>query len=437
MTHILNRYKPGCSCVDRSASLSSEKGSTRATNVREACMFDYSSLFVEHTETFPERSLSSETEDDLYQYVYTRRPGLYKVPESDVESDSNNDLVGAGKPVIGSVNSVEVVSAGYIDCTPADVLIYSGAVASLIDIEVLKRIGRTDTPLRPCDTSLNGVTGHKIGAKGAIDLPLHLGSLEMDRLFVAVNRLHVDVILGRDTLKDFRAVIDLLGIPSRGTVTFVEDQSDGATAARGKANAVTDVIGTVPEGATVLVEGSPELDATVMVARTLCTVQSGKRLVDVCNVSTEDVLLRKGTTVTVTSLVPESAFGFEMETEMPSGIDSQPTHEECPASNWVDSVLSATTNDKGNRSKAMPQLEKVSKVELEVDFNGSKLNKEQQHLLKEVLYLFRDMFVDTSMTPGRPDWLEFSINTGPSLPIKQRPNRVSKAEGDVMEAELQ
>ncbi|OWY98524.1 hypothetical protein PHMEG_00030695, partial [Phytophthora megakarya] len=262
------------------------------------------------------------------------RPGLYKVPESDVESDSNNDLVGAGKPVIGSVNSVEVVSAGYIDCTPADVLIYSGAVASLIDIEVLKRIGRTDTPLRPCDTSLNGVTGHKIGAKGAIDLPLHLGSLEMDRLFVAVNRLHVDVILGRDTLKDFRAVIDLH-------------------------------------------------------------------------------VLR--TTVAVASLVPESAFGFEMETEVPSGIDSQPTHEECPASNWVDSVLSATTNDKGDRSKAMPQLEKVSKVELEVDFNGSKLNKEQQHLLKEVLYLFRDMFVDTSMTPGRPDW----------------------AEGDVMEAELQ
>ncbi|OWZ13531.1 Retrovirus-related Pol Polyprotein from transposon 412 [Phytophthora megakarya] len=41
------------------------------------------------------------------------------------------------------------------------------------------------------------------------------------------------------------------------------------------------------------------------------------------------------------------------------------------------------------------------------------------------------------MTPGRTDLLEFSIDTGSSPPTKQRPYRVSKAEGDVMEAELQ
>ncbi|OWZ20837.1 hypothetical protein PHMEG_0004699 [Phytophthora megakarya] len=174
MTHMLNRYEPGCSHVDRSVSFVVWKRSVE----------DH------RTETFPERSLSGETEDDLYQFMYTVResgavgrqqwPEQYEVPDSDVESDSSDDLVGDGKRVIVSVNGVEAVSAWYIDCTPADVLIDSDAVASLIDVRVLKRIERADTPLRPCDSSLNGGTGHKIGAKGVIELPLRLGSVEMD-----------------------------------------------------------------------------------------------------------------------------------------------------------------------------------------------------------------------------------------------------------------
>ncbi|OWY93652.1 hypothetical protein PHMEG_00036875, partial [Phytophthora megakarya] len=284
--------------------------------------FDCSSLFAERTESFPEQSLSNETEDDLYQYVYTvrnysdvsrkRQPVLYEVPESDVESDPNDNLVSGGKRVIGSVNGVEAVSAGYIDCSPADVLIDLGGVASLIDVRVPKRIGRAYTPLRPCDSSFNGVTGHNIGAKGVIDLPLRLGSLEMNRPFVVVHRLHVDAILGTDTLKAFRAVIELddntltlkttnevfqLGSPRVEESHLSRISLTVRLRPGGQAIVVTDVIGNLPEGATVLVEGSPELDATVLVARTLCTVQSGRLLVEVCNASTEDVLLKKGTTV--------------------------------------------------------------------------------------------------------------------------------------------
>ncbi|KAG6612102.1 uncharacterized protein IUM83_15004 [Phytophthora cinnamomi] len=50
---------------------------------------------------------------------------------------------------------------------------------------------------------------------------------------------------------------------------------------------------------------------------------------------------------------------------------------------------------------------------------------------------FKDLFVETSMKPGRTDLLEFTIDTGDRPPIKQQPYRVSKAEGDVMEAEVQ
>ncbi|OWZ16352.1 hypothetical protein PHMEG_0009872 [Phytophthora megakarya] len=55
---------------------------------------------------------------------------------------------------------------------------------------MLRRLVRSNDPLRPCDNSRNGVTGHKINMK-------------------VVNRHHVDAILGTDTLKVFRAVVDL------------------------------------------------------------------------------------------------------------------------------------------------------------------------------------------------------------------------------------
>ncbi|RAW21875.1 hypothetical protein PC110_g21679, partial [Phytophthora cactorum] len=70
-------------------------------------------------------------------------------------------------------------------------------------------------------------------------------------------------------------------------------------------------------------------------------------------------------------------------------------------------------------------------------FSSSKLSEEQQSLMRALLESFRDMFVETSMTPARTDLMEFSIDTGTHPPIKQRLYRVSKAEGDVIEAEIQ
>lgn len=88
----------------------------------------------------------------------------------------------------------------------------------------------------------------------------------------------------------------------------------------------------------------------------------------------------------------------------------------------------------------MPGLSKAKEdelAELDIDFTGSTLRPEQRTLLAAELNSFRDLFVETSKTPGRTDLLEFSIDTGNATPIKQPPYRVSKAEGDVMEAKIQ
>ncbi|OWY93302.1 putative membrane protein, partial [Phytophthora megakarya] len=229
----------------------------------------------------------------------------------------------------------------------------------------------------PCDNSLNGVTGHKINMKGAIDLPLRLGSIEIVRPFVVVSRLHVDAILGTDTLKVFRAVVDLddstltlnttnevfqLGSPR------VEEYHSSKMSATvrlqpgGQAIVVTELVGNVPEDTT-----------------------SGKLVVEVCNASTEDVIIRKGTTVAVATLVPEAAFTYG---------DNNPSADassQNQVSRSTREVISAASGVENDNFTWAPQTDNTLHDELEVDFNSSKLSLEQQKLLQDLLYQFKDI----------------------------------------------
>ncbi|KAE8875522.1 hypothetical protein PF007_g21860 [Phytophthora fragariae] len=114
---------------------------------------------------------------------------------------------------------------------------------------------------------------------------------------------------------------------------------------------------------------------------------------------------------------------------MPSGSGGRTT--------WVDSVISAAAAATTPSQDPMPGLDAAKEAELDVDFTDSKLGGEQRVLLADLLGSFRDMFVETSLKPGRTDLLEFSIDTGTQAPIKQRPYSFSQAEGYVMEAEVQ
>ncbi|KAE8999432.1 hypothetical protein PR002_g18458 [Phytophthora rubi] len=71
------------------------------------------------------------------------------------------------------------------------------------------------------------------------------------------------------------------------------------------------------------------------------------------------------------------------------------------------------------------------------DFSESRLSTKQKSLFRSELSRFRDMFVESSKKPGRTDLLKFRVVTGDSPPIKQQPYRVSYAEGEIMEAEIQ
>ncbi|KAG3068028.1 hypothetical protein PI124_g19541 [Phytophthora idaei] len=82
-------------------------------------------------------------------------------------------------------------------------------------------------------------------------------------------------------------------------------------------------------------------------------------------------------------------------------------------------------------------MDNGGEYDFEVDFQDSSLGAEQRRPFAEMLKGMMNLFVETSKKPGRTELLKFSIDTGTRLPIKPPPYRVSKAEGDVMESEIQ
>ncbi|KAE8890608.1 hypothetical protein PF003_g25358 [Phytophthora fragariae] len=437
----------------------------RRVRTRRRVRFDCTSLFAERTEALGSSPSYVENSDDISHYVCRvrnsegprRRPGLVEVesddePEDDVSVEELNP-VPEGKRVTCSVGGLEAVSVGYIEALPAELLIDTGAVASLLDARFLKRLGLSKAPLRPYKGSLKDVSGGSLRIKGELELTLRMGARYELRTFVVVDKLHVNAILGTDTLKAFRAVIDLdenimtlkdsgeviaLGFPRVEEMYVTRIASAVRLRPGGQALVVTDVMGQAPDETTVLFEGLPELDANVKIARTLCTVHEGKAVVEVCNASTGDLVLSKGTALATATVVPKSAFDSlnadqeSLTTEsdqMPSGSGGRTT--------WVDSVISAAAAATNPSQDPMPGLDTAKEAELDVDFTDSKLGGEQRVLLADLLGSFRDMFVETSLKRGRTDLLEFSIDTGTQAPIKQRLYRVSQAEGDDMEAEVQ
>ncbi|KAE9335012.1 hypothetical protein PF008_g13692 [Phytophthora fragariae] len=130
----------------------------RRVRSRRKVRFDCTSLFPERTEALGSSPSYVENSDDISNDVCRvrnserprRRPGLVEV-ESDEEPedvfDDELNPVPEGKRVICSVGGLEAVSVGYIEDLPAELLVDTGAVASLVDTRFLKRLGLFKAPL--------------------------------------------------------------------------------------------------------------------------------------------------------------------------------------------------------------------------------------------------------------------------------------------------
>ncbi|ETP33331.1 hypothetical protein F442_18131 [Phytophthora nicotianae P10297] len=335
-----------------------------------------------------------------------REPGLREADAGD-NGEGDDDVVPQGKRVICSVGGIQALSDGYIDCCPSEMLADTGAIASLVDRRVLRRLGRDSESLRPYSGTLDSVSGHTIRVRGVIDLPVTLGTLEKTLPFVVTDHLFVDAILGTDSLKAFRAVIDLeeqsmtlketgdvvpLGV-ARVEETYAATISSSVRLEPGRQALVRSrVRGAVKDKSVVLVEGVPGTDNSLRVARTLCTATDGTVLVEVCNASTEEVEVGTGAYLAAVTITPESAFTAE-------ALKREGTPDN------ISAVLSASSGNAetrvGKKEAEMTATMKSGNVDdFEVDFQDSSLGTEQRRLFVEMLKDMRDLFVKTSKKPG-------------------------------------
>ncbi|OWY91857.1 hypothetical protein PHMEG_00039389, partial [Phytophthora megakarya] len=97
--------------------------------------------------------VESEVVHHEYEFVPSkrvhsvRRPGIRVVSDQDAVVGNCDRVVPEGKRVICSVGGFEALSGGFIDCCPSEMLVDSGAIASLVHERVLRRVGRAGEPL--------------------------------------------------------------------------------------------------------------------------------------------------------------------------------------------------------------------------------------------------------------------------------------------------
>ncbi|KAG3217947.1 hypothetical protein PC129_g11248 [Phytophthora cactorum] len=294
-----------------------------------------------------------------------RRPGLREVSGGDATEDEEG-VVPEGKRVICSVGGVLALFDDFIDCCPSEMLADTGAIASLVDKRVLKRLGRASEPL-------------------------NLSDLIRERTlpFVVADHLFVDAILGTDSLRAFRAVIDLeeqkMTLKGTGDViplgaTRVEETYAASVKSPMRlepgcqALVHSSVRGTVRTHSVVLVEGVPGSDESLRIARALYTVADETVLVEVYNASTEEIEIKAGTYVAAVTIVPKSAFTANVPRRDGTSRD-------------INAVLSAIN---GNASAKVGTVEaemagamdNAGENDFEVDFQDSSLGAEQRRLLR-------------------------------------------------------
>ncbi|KAG1702013.1 hypothetical protein DVH05_010502 [Phytophthora capsici] len=370
---------------------------------RKKLSFDCSVLFKNGAEALGEMTVREGDEDDISNYVELigeAPAGVRSAPSSGMRDSAEGEeeteettIVEDGSRVVCAVENYEALSSGYIDCLPSRMLAHTGATLSLVDRTVIRRLGRGTEPLEAYAGRVNSSSGHPLRVRGWATVPVRLGA------FGAV----IDVEERTMTLKRTGEILEL-------GVVVVELRFSAALASanrlppQSQALVMATVVGRIADGLAVLVEGSLRLPPMLRAARSLCTVERGQVIVELCNLSTEEQWLRKGTVVAPLALIPASAFAEE-------GV---------PRSDQSCQIKEGTAEDEEQSAEGEPRVEPhVDEVGepkpvippdkplgVKADFGDSCLTEERRGLTVVVIAANVYFSVETELDDGR----RFSVN---------------------------
>ena len=320
-------------------------------------------------------------------------------------------------PVKGVHTSLYV--NGNIEGQKVRLLVDTGAEVSVISQETLQRLPTTVRQrFESSKRKLVTASGEEVEALGPVLCSISVQNRTVtDTVYAAP--FPEAAIMGMTTLVALGCQVTVAGVdvvkaststavrslcaPRVHRVTAVNDVT---IPAQSEMLLVGQIHGQVKPDVTYLVEpdGSESLPPNMIVARTLVKPESGRCLVQVCNLSTNEIKLKQGSNVGAASqeFVAQSDEVPESQTTVNS---SQPLPEH----------LQALYDDTCNREN---------------------LSETAKAGLRTLLRKHSRLFAESDDDLGRTHLVQHDIQTGEAAPIRQLPRRVPEAQREIMEEEV-
>ena len=298
-------------------------------------------------------------------------------------------------------------------------LVDTGAEVSVISQETLQRLPTTlRQQFESSKRKLVTASGEEVEALGPVLCSISVQNRTVtDTIYAAP--FPEAAIMGMTTLVALGCQVTVAGVDvvKASTSTAVRSLctprvhrvtavSDVTIPAQSKMLLVSQIHGRVKPDVTYLVEpdGSESLPPNMIVARTLVKPESGRCLVQVCNLSTENIKLKQGSNVGAASqgFVAHSGEVSESQTTVNG---SQPLPEHLQA-------LDDETCDRENLSETVKAG------------------------LRALLCKHSPLFAESDDDRDRTHLVQHDIQTGEAGPIRQPPRRVPEAQKEIMEEEV-
>ena len=311
---------------------------------------------------------------------------------------------------------------------PFKLLVDTGAAVTVISEDFYKTVLSPYFAIKQNDSleSVKTANGCSVPVKGLVSFPIMIGQSEYSCAASIVSGLSYNIVLGRDFLHQFSAVIDVRGhlvtfsgdnkvffadgntppfqTDIRAAHTFVIDaHSEAVIPAYFHRRPLSPVVG--------LLEPVPKLSNRYRLFVAASVVNSnddGKVSCRLLNPTMEPVLLHKGTTIGhFAESCPEDVI-CSLESENKESENSSP-------SAFVD------TKDFLSRFDSFP---------------NPHLSAAENEQLANLLLRYSDIFASSSLDLGRTFIVEHTIDTGDARPIKQAPYRTSQSQRKEIEKHI-
>ena len=360
--------------------------------------------------------------------IKSKPSGEPKVSNPDQEPKTKNECDQAVEiPCIESALSVpvhppsNVLIWGNVAKQPVKLLVDTGAAVTVVSENFYETFLHARYSLlnnRTID-SVKTANGHVVFVRGFVSFPVSIGKKDYECEASVVPDLSYDVVLGRDFLHRFCAVIDVKGcfvtfeetntvyFAVRDTPPFVSEVEVSETHV---IDAQSEVILPVsfsrfaPQPVIGLLEASPHLSNRYhLLGASSLSRYSEKGVVSfrILNPSTDPVLLHKGTVVGQFAEMHPDDVVIPLQSDIPiASVDSTQCQEKI-------TLLSSFS--------CLP---------------SPALNLSENSQLNCLLESYEDIFASSSLDLGNTSIVQHEIDTGNSKPIKQAPYRVSQKQRD-------